>query len=585
MPHQLTRECRAIIEAAHHFVSVFAVAGSGKTTTLCNRVCHLISRGIDADKILVLSFSNKAVGVLKSRLDGAVPVRNIMTFHALGHSVSQKETRLKLATPKQRHTILSQTIKGMPQTVKRIRRAVSIDLRDSKARAHLVHFFAATEGSRPQELRLTSEAERFSMYAPILVDLRGIRKRYNRRLEAARLNDYGGMLRLGRRYLDDPDALFPYSHVLVDEAQDMDLNQARMLQAIARRVESVMVFGDPRQAIFGFVGSQVHDMRKVLGQRMVELPLSRSFRLTRETAAMANAIGPKESVAISAIRRGPQPTFTQCGTAREQERAIVSLIAQLKASGVTGDRIAVLGRTKAQLRLIEQALLAETHMIRSVYGESAPTHMEVAFSLFALMEHNVERLRGRLTNKEKGRLERRLLALSGLDAIAPHSLQKCRRDLQRGALAPSFSGRYSTVSSIYMSLLTAAGSTELKAARNELNRWQAVADRFDTVKPFRKFVRVMKQRPAATSTTIHGSKGDEWDYVIVVGLTDGSLPFYRELERGEIEEERRLFYVAVTRARERAYLFHAPFHHAPSGRSFNEPSQFLTKVVRKALQT
>jgi DNA helicase-2/ATP-dependent DNA helicase PcrA len=583
--HQLTRECRAIIETKHPFVSVFAVAGSGKTATLCDRIRHLVAFGVEADRIVVLSFSNKAIDVLRSRLTDVTSPSNIMTFHALGSSLARRSSKFGLATPEECARILRRTIKSMSPLVKKIREGTSIDLRELKARKLLLDFMDATQGSNVLEQRRVNDPEdKFVAYAPILDDLRRLRKRYNRLLTEANLIDYPGMLRLGRRALNNSAAL-PYSHVLVDEVQDMDRGQALLLSSISKRVSSVMVFGDTRQSIFGFAGSQFHDMRKVLGPDVVELPLSRSFRLTRETAALVNAMHPKQTLTVPARNRGLRPLLVECKTAREQERAIVTLVDKLKASEVAGNRIAVLGRTKAQLRLVEQALLCSSNMTRSVHGETSTTHMQAMLNLLTLLEKNVDRLRGPLTRKRELRLADRLIEFSKLDGIRALSLQRCRRDFQRAALATSFSGRYSAVKTVYLSLLTAAGSPERKEAQRELNRWQAIADRFDTVKPLRAFIEKATLQPAVTSETIHGAKGDEWDHVIVLGVTEGSLPFYRELSRGDVEEEKRLFYVAVTRARERVYLFQAPFHHAPSGQMFDTPSQFLTEAVRKTLKS
>lgn len=93
----------------------------------------------------------------------------------------------------------------------------------------------------------------------------------------------------------------------------------------------------------------------------------------------------------------------------------------------------------------------------------------------------------------------------------------------------------------------------------------------------------VRERPAMTPSTIHGTRGREWNRVLVIGITDGSLPFYREIGRNELVEEQRLLYVAATRARECLYLFHAPFHHAPSRQTCEEPSRFMTKRVARRL--
>jgi DNA helicase II / ATP-dependent DNA helicase PcrA len=118
----------------------------------------------------------------------------------------------------------------------------------------------------------------------------------------------------------------------------------------------------------------------------------------------------------------------------------------------------------------------------------------------------------------------------------------------------------------------------------ELGRWQTTSQRFERVGQLRAHIAHLSRRLKIVTSTIHAAKGDEWDHVIVLGVTDGSIPFYREIKRGEIDEERRLFYVALTRERKSVHLFHAPFHHAPSRQQFTNPSRFVTLKVKRTLE-
>jgi DNA helicase II / ATP-dependent DNA helicase PcrA len=209
MQNNLTREQRVIVETQHPFVSVVAVAGSGKTLTLCARIKYLVSRGVAADKVLVLSFSNKAVQVLRTRLDGAVPSCNVITFHALGMRLVQSHegaagSGVKIAKPTQSQKVLLRAIKSVPRTRKHILQSTSIDLRTTSECARLMRFFLATQGSAELEQRLVADPDAgFTNYAKILGALRRIHKRYDQLLKDGGLIDYAGMLRRGRVALGD----------------------------------------------------------------------------------------------------------------------------------------------------------------------------------------------------------------------------------------------------------------------------------------------------------------------------------------------------------------------------------------------
>lgn len=259
---------------------------------------------------------------------------------------------------------------------------------------------------------------------------------------------------------------------------------------------------------------------------------------------------------------------------------MVARVASLKASGVPGSDIVILARTKAQLRDIEQALRSAGHETSPLYLERLPVHTEHMLAVLKFMNRSV----GNPSDNSHGgkrRLEQRLEKLAGV-AVSRENLQKARRAFVAGTRAPSFSGRFVASRKLYTSLIRASNGP-YRAVNIELGRWEALAQRFETARAMGRHIAELENEAAIAASTIHGAKGDEWEHVIVIGLTDGSLPFYREMKRGDIEEERRLLYVAITRARSRVYLFHAPYHHAPSGQSFEKPSRFLDATVKKTL--
>lgn len=573
---QFTDEQMAVISTTAPRVFVSACAGSGKTSTLDARVRRLLDRGVSPSDILALCFSKTAVRVLKSRIDDGP---RILTFHAFALELVRKAAgngpaRPVLLSPERSVVLLSETLLACPKACRSVHEQTGITLRSGIEPKRLAAFFKRCNGSDEVASRLVRDAESgFSDYVDVLAELRAVRVAYNKLVERAGGIDYPSMLRRAYSVIDD--ASLPYMHLLVDEAQDMDDAQTQLLVRLAKRIPSVMVFGDPNQAVFGFIGGKAHDMRNVL-RDIVTLPLTRSFRLTEENAALANGILGNGKSRIVGTGHGVRPSLVRCASAIAQEDAVVSLVAKLKADGVAGDRIAILARTKAQLRVIEQALLSAAHSTHPAYRPNVPSHVTRVLNMLALVEACVQTARAGRKPKKAWRA-RCLREISGISARRD-VVADCLRMLARTVRIPSFEGRYVMAMRIYLRLARTLGEPVSDIAM-EIGRWQPIARKFKAASELRTYIAHLRQQSPVITSTIHNAKGGEWDHVVIVGVTDGSIPFYREIGRSEIDEERRLFYVAATRARKRLYLFHAPFHHAPSRQTFCEPSRFFGPAV------
>lgn len=579
MKHNLTKEQAAIIHTKKKRVYIPAVAGSGKTHTLSERVKNLLASGVSTEAILALSFSNQAVDVLRERIGSGITA---MTFHAFGKSlVKQRHGRsVKVATPTENAKFLKRAIAKEKKICSGLKRSAGIDLKDKAEQRRLLDFLSAAQGDASVECRLVAGgAPAYSSYAPILEELREIHKCYRKLMKGAKRIDYAEMLRRGSVAMPKLD--LPYTHLFVDECQDMNQAQMRLLATAVEKIPNVMMFGDPRQSIFGFMGAQFHNMSDVM-DRFHTMPLTKSFRLSHQTAALADAIL-KGETSIEGARNGDRPTLTSCKTTVKQEDAIVALVCELMASGVSADEIAILGRTKAQLRAIEQALISTGQATQPRYEKRLSDHTQQMLDLLKSLNRNYESFRDleKANKKLRKQIEKKLAAFVDVE-VPGKVLADCRRRFVEAARAPTFAGRYVAIKKIYVRLMKAAGEN-VKPIRIELGRWEAISSKFNSVKKLRAFIEHLAAQTPVTLSTIHGAKGDEWNHVIVAGVTDGSIPFYREMERGDLDEERRLLYVAVTRARKRLHLFHAPFHHAPSGRRFDEPSRFVTSVVKKLI--
>jgi DNA helicase-2/ATP-dependent DNA helicase PcrA len=572
-----TAEQTAIITTTDARAIVRACPGSGKTYTLCARVRRLLDLGVPPEFILVLCFSNAAVDELKQRLPDGVRVQ---TFHAYALSLvraaaSTKSRHPVLLTPTRTVQLLSSALKSCPNACSSVRQKAGITLRSLAETKGLAAFIRQCNGSDEVAARLVQDGK-FSPYADVLAELRTIRGAYDKLVEKTGAVDYPGMLRRAQSLVQT--APLRYTHLFVDESQDMDAAQAQLLMGLAAQIQNLMVFGDPNQAVFGFIGGKARDMGDVM-RDAVTMRLTRSFRLTHENAALANAIMEGGGSQIVGDRHGVTPSLVACDSVIAQEDKVVNLVEQLKANR-PGESIAILTRTKAPVRAAEQALLAANVETDSMYSPRLPMHVDRVLDMLSLVQMCVFTAKAGRKPKKIWRT-RRLQEVIG-QPVRPVVVADCLRMLAKAARIPSFEGRYVMATRIYLRLARAAGDMPKNLA-SELGRWQATSRRFRTVAALRAHISELREQEPVVTSTIHGAKGREWDHVLVLNVTEGSIPFYREVDRNETDEERRLFYVAVTRPRKTLHLLQAPFAHAPSRKQHAEPSCFLTESVLETL--
>jgi len=154
--------------------------------------------------------------------------------------------------------------------------------------------------------------------------------------------------------------------------------------------------------------------------------------------------------------------------------------------------------------------------------------------------------------------------------------QSMARCLERAARSRSLEGRYRACSDVY---LRALGGVRANAeVHHDLNRWAPICRKHTCANAMRRALQ-QPDKPEIETMTIHAAKGREWDHVFVVGIADGQLPLYLAKNANMLAEERRLLYVAITRARESVRLYHAPVHHARSQQQFAKLSRFLNTAA------
>jgi DNA helicase-2/ATP-dependent DNA helicase PcrA len=338
-----------------------------------------------------------------------------------------------------------------------------------------------------------------------------------------------------------------------------------------------MVFGDKNQAIYGFTGAAYTPLSVVL-DNVNELGLPVTRRLTSQIAALASAVaGLTGDDVIQTLpgKEGEKPVLVIDKSLKRQTQHVVRHITQLIDSGVAANKIAVLARTKALLHPVEALLLA--NQINTARNGAARNRKHVlrVLRLMNMLERSLERS-AKIT---PAMLQKVVSNVKVSDAV----LEREALALKHAAMTKSIDGRYKLCAKIYIRLL--GGIRENTKVHVDVNRYETFSRGHANARAIR--AAILASTPEAVVTgTIHSAKGGEWDHVFIVGVTDGLLPihFARDDDEQAISEERKLLFVAITRARKSLSLFHAPAINPANRKRYEKVCRFLDPdAVRKTI--
>jgi len=596
------RSSTQISKSKERFTETKSVPGGGKTHTLIQRLLHLLLSGVPINEILVLSFSNASVAEIRNRMDRisrnsatdasrqGQPVTvgtnlsdiTVQTAHAFAHSFVKRKQVLK---EKESRELLGKAIQSVQQDCRdrdlwpdlpsdiRQRRLERLDvLSDVKNLRYVPRFLDVVRASGKSEQDVVSMSQ-FADLAPYVHVLRAVRRRYAAIKKKSGVIDFGDMLSLATTAIRN-GAPMPYTHILVDEYQDCSPAQVHLLAELAKRNgRSIMVFGDPDQAIYGFGGSSYTPLSSVI-DGVTEFSLPHSWRLHAKNAALASAIAQhRPDQVIQTNRDGEMPVLVCTDTETEQINRVAQDIKKLIDGGVQPEQIVVLARKNALLTPIEQTLLAQGVMTKR---NGQTRHRKHALRVL-LMVHVMGRCEKRAAKITPAMLKDKL---KWSPEIEDHLWAEESKALRKVRRVRSLEGRYRLCAKAYVRLH--GGVRQNAPLRADVNRWEPICRAYSDARSMRDAVRAMDKRAVVTGT-IHSAKGGEWDHVFVVGVTEGHLPDYRSGDDFSRSEERRLLYVAVTRARETVRLYHSPASDARSRRRFDDLSSFLNRQVLKTL--
>lgn len=526
-------------------VAILAGAGTGKTRAITHRIAYGVATGEQVEHAsLALTFTSRAAGEMRTRLArlgaGGVQAR---TFHAA--ALAQLSHFWPRVTGSRMPQLLPQKASTLADAAAQLRlRLPTAQLRDAageiewrKSQAMTMEDYGVQARVRPLPTGLTPEA---------MIDLH---MAYERVKDERRQIDFEDVLlattgMLERESVVADEVRSRYRHFTVDEYQDVSPMQQQLLAAWLGDRRDVCVVGDPSQTIYSFAGADPAGLQRFLHEHPdAELVrLERSYRSTGAIVGLANRLmRGRDALTLEAAsgERGVEPVVGEHASDSAEAAAVAAAVRAQVAAGADPGQIAVLIRFHAQSGLIEQALAA--------VGLSSTVRGSVRFFELPVVKRALMMLRS-------APADGRPLFQAVTDIVM---------GLGYRAEPPSSHGEERAQWDALHALVTLAeetGGTDLPGFAHDLQR-RASTEHEPTV-------------AAVTIATIHAAKGLEWQHVHVCGLAEGLLPISHATSLAEIDEERRLLYVAITRAQRSLSLTWA----RSSGHAVRQPSRFLAEL-------
>ncbi len=618
-------------------VLVLAGAGSGKTRVIAHRIAYLLGvEGVDPRHVLAVTFTNKAAEEMRRRVEGLVLGAGLRPpLIATFHSTCVRILRARAAQAGLKPGFVIYDEEDRLGVVKDVMHALDFDER-ALTPAAAVHRISHCKNQMlmPQEVETLARTPREERIAALY-------RQYEQQLAAAGAVDFDDLLlRVVRLFESVPEALQWYrrvwTHVLVDEYQDTNRAQYRIIQRLTAEHRNLCVVGDPDQSVYRWRGA---DLRNILDFekdypdcRVVTL--EQNYRSTKRILAMASTV-----IANNTVRKdkrlwtengeGERAAVYRAWDENEEAGWMAQTLRTLRADGLDYRDAAVFYRTNAQSRVLEEALRRASIPYLIVGGVRFYERREVkdTVAYLRLLVNPLDDMafrravaapaRGigkatldRLAEFVRGR---GLALLAGCGALPPDITAKPRRALEefarlivrlaerRAALTvPALIDEVAAASG-YREALKAERTADAEARLENLEELVAASEEFiatrqaegqETVglEAFLDSIALVAdtdefdpEAGGVTLMTLHSAKGLEFPVVFLTGMEEGVFPHSRSMDEAEeLEEERRLCYVGLTRAKQRLFLSYA-LHRRIQGYGVAEPSRFLLEIPEEQL--
>jgi DNA helicase-2/ATP-dependent DNA helicase PcrA len=658
-PKELNEQQYAAVTAPPGPSLVIAGAGSGKTRTLTYRVAYLLEQGVAAERILLLTFTNKAAREMMRRVTDLLGQELASlwggTFHAIGNRMLRQHAE-RVGFHRDFTILDREDAKGLISTcvAESDIDAKATRFPKSEVLAEIISLAVNTQKSVQEMLD-----EQFDHFGGLGAQIEQVRQRYAARKRAANSLDFDDLLALWLRLLlDHEDVREQYQRrfqfILVDEYQDTNKLQSDLIDLLAARHHNVMVVGDDAQSIYSWRGANFQNILKfpLRYPETKTYKIETNYRSTPEILHVANAAISANQQQFSkeltpARKQGPKPVLVVCHDGFEQAAFVAQRVLELREEGMDLNKMAVLYRAhfhalELQLELVRRNIpFSITSGIR--FFEQAHLKDVVAYLKFVMNPRDELSFRrlvqllpgigGKGADKlwkaystsfptpprpEGASAEGEILAdRVPTPSLLARSLQSCAPMVPKKSqvawaqfvatvaqlAAPSVCGDAGKMIRLALEAGYAdyvkASYANYRSRLEDLEQLAVFAQQFPDLEEFLTQLALLGNVESETDrptdrddeqlrlSTVHQAKGLEFDVVFVIMLCDGLFPSARSLESVEDEEEeRRLVYVAITRARNELYLSYPLLRSSPgAGDSMQMPSRFLREIPDTLLDT
>lgn len=628
----LNDEQRDAVTSTEGFVRVMAGAGSGKTRALAHRFAYLVNEvGILPANILCVTFTNKAANEMRRRirsLTGDNDTGFISTFHGFCVAVLQEDGYF-VQYPKSFLVLDNSDIDSMLKIIYEERGLTLRDMTFSNAR---------------DMIEIEKCKNRPQYYLDVIaMDTDALKKKYDEAVSAKDVIFYGYLYQQKKCFGLDYNDLIKFTlyifsksdeirlkwqqrleYIMIDEFQDIDGLQYELMQALCAYHKNLFIVGDPDQTIYSWRGANVKhilDFDKNF-PKVKTIMMMKNYRSTPEIIAAANSLIDKNTVRmkkqlIPTLPKGERVVYSHAKTTKEEANSIAERIKKLSKAGVPYGDITILYRAHYIARTIEEGLMRAEIPYTIYSGVQFFDRMEIkdALSYLRLIAYRDDLSFMRIVNTPKRNIgEKRMRFLKEYAAangclLYDALVKSIDEPMFANTQARRFVKLIERFSSIYH---TMPASELLSAVLNESGyeealRTEGAQDRLDNLaelkqavyeyetgcgeesrlEDFLSHVALLTNADAAAAPnavklmTVHTAKGLEFPYVFICGLDEGMFPSKRTSSFEAMEEERRLAFVAMTRAEKGLYLSDAEGRGLDG--SFRYPSRFVFDIDRQLM--